>query len=102
MFKDMDLSKESVLSFKSSKAGMEMAKNVELLVNILSQAAWPSYPEVAVDLPQGLAQYLEAFAQFYVSKHQGRKLTWRHALSHCILKADFPKVFSPFLVNRVF
>ncbi|KAF8533344.1 Cullin family-domain-containing protein [Trichophaea hybrida] len=91
MFKDMDLSKESVISFNTSKRGMEKAQNVDLHVNILSQAAWPSYPDVQVTLPPRLAEHLEAFAEFYVAKHQGRKLTWRHALSHCVLKASFPK-----------
>jgi hypothetical protein len=91
MFKDMSLSKETVSSFKTSKAGSEYARKVDLHVNILSQAAWPSYPEVPVNIPAEHAQHLDTFAQFYTSKHQGRKLTWRHALSHCVLIANFPK-----------
>lgn len=95
MFKDMDLSKESVKAFKLSKIGTEKSREHDLHVNILSQAAWPTYPEVPVNIPLRLAEHLEAFAQFYVSKHKGRKLSWRHALSHCVLKADFPKVCHP-------
>lgn len=91
MFKDMDLSKESVKAFKLSKLGTEKALQHDIHVSILSQAAWPTYPEVPVNIPPHLAEHMEAFAQFYVSKHKGRKLTWRHALSHCVLKADFPK-----------
>lgn len=89
MFKDMNLSRESVASFNSTKVGSEYFRKVELHVNILSQAAWPSYPETPVTIPSAHAQHLEAFAKFYTSKHQGRKLTWRHALSHCVLVADF-------------
>lgn len=91
MFKDMDLSKESVASFKTSKAASTKSNGVDLHVNVLSSAAWPTYPEIPVNLPPKLANYLESFAEFYVSKHSGRKLSWRHSLSHCILKADFPK-----------
>ncbi|KAI5807119.1 Cullin family-domain-containing protein [Geopyxis carbonaria] len=90
MFKDMDLSKESIASFKTSKTGIEKAKNVDLDVQILSQAAWPTYPEISVNIPHDLVQCLEAFGQFYLSKHSGRKLTWRHNMAHCTVKADFP------------
>jgi hypothetical protein len=91
MFKDMNLSKESVASFNASKIGSDYARKTDLHVNILSQAAWPSYPEVTVNIPPAHVEHFDAFAKFYTSKHQGRKLTWRHALSHCVLIADFPK-----------
>lgn len=35
---------------------------------------------------------LNLFSSFYFSKQSGKKLTWRHNLGHCIIKADFPKV----------
>lgn len=92
MFKDMDLSKESVASFKNSKVGSDKSQGVDLYVNVLSQSAWPTYPEIPVIIPPSLASYLDAFSQFYVEKHSGRKLTWRHSLSHCILKGEFLKV----------
>ncbi|KAI5786275.1 Cullin family-domain-containing protein [Pyronema domesticum] len=93
MFKDMDLSRESVSSFKSSKIGITAAEKygVELHVNVLSQAAWPSYPEVPVQLPRELGEHLETFGVFYTGKHKGHVLSWRHALSHCVLKAEFAK-----------
>ncbi|KAH0602680.1 uncharacterized protein H6S33_008330 [Morchella sextelata] len=89
MFKDVDLSREAVASFKSR--GSSAAHDVDLYVNILSQAAWPSYPEVPISIPNDIAAYTKAFEAFYVSKHSGRKLVWRHNLSHCVLKAAFPK-----------
>jgi hypothetical protein len=94
MFKDIDLSKESVKAFKLTKIGAEKARERDLHVNILSQAAWPSYPETRVEIPPCLAEHLEAFAKFYLSKHKGKKLIWQHGLSHCVLKADFPFVCS--------
>ena len=89
MFKDIDLSKESVASFKTTKSGL--SAGVDLSVNILSSAAWPTYPEIPVNIPHHLATYLESFEKFYVSKHSGRKLSWRHYLAHCIVRADLPK-----------
>jgi len=29
----------------------------------------------------------EAFEKFYLSKHQGRRLSWHNSLAHCSLKA---------------
>ena len=39
-----------------------------------------------------LNQYLDAFQDFYLRKHSGRKLTWQPNLGHCQLKAVFPQV----------
>lgn len=33
---------------------------------------------------------LQVFSQFYLSQHEGRSLQWRHQLSHCVLRANFP------------
>ena len=39
-----------------------------------------------------LNQFLDAFQDFYLKKHSGRKLTWQPNLGHCQLKAVFPQV----------
>lgn len=91
MFKDMELSKETMNGFKSSKAGIDKSNGVDLNVHILSMSAWPTYPDVPISLPEDLAEYLETFKEFYIEKHKGKKLMWRHALAHCVLKANFPK-----------
>ncbi|KAF8425169.1 Cullin family-domain-containing protein [Tirmania nivea] len=91
MFKDMELSKETMNGFKSSKAGIDKSNGVDLNVHILSMSAWPTYPDVPISLPEDLAEYLETFKEFYVEKHKGKKLMWRHALAHCVLKAHFPR-----------
>jgi len=38
-----------------------------------------------------MAQYLEDFKKFYISKHSGRKLQWQHSLGQCVLKSSFPQ-----------
>ncbi|KAF3930660.1 Cullin-4B [Dactylella cylindrospora] len=103
MFKDIDISKENMASFKLSKSTYERTDDMDLHVTVLSQAAWPTYPETAVTMPQNVAQYMEAYHRYYTSKHKGRKLAWRHALAHCVLRADFPKqntgLTMPFLAD---
>ncbi|EWC48551.1 hypothetical protein DRE_01773 [Drechslerella stenobrocha 248] len=91
MFKDIDISKENMTSFKVSKAAAEQSGSLDLQVTVLSQAAWPTYPETTVTIPQNVAQYMEAYHKYYTSKHKGRKLAWRPALAHCVLRANFPK-----------
>ncbi|KAK6533457.1 hypothetical protein TWF694_002397 [Orbilia ellipsospora] len=91
MFKDIDISKENMTSFKLSKAAAERNNRMDLQVTVLSQAAWPTYPETTVTMPQNVAQYMEAYHHYYTSKHKGRKLAWRNALAHCVLRANFPK-----------
>ena len=63
-----------------------------LHVNVLSQSWWPTYPEKQVILPEAMVHALESFKEFWLKKQSGRKIMWRHALGHCIVSADFPKV----------
>ncbi|KAG4301715.1 hypothetical protein PCANB_001784 [Pneumocystis canis] len=91
MFKDMDISKNFMASYKNSKFTQKNSSGLNLYVNILSQAFWPSYPNIPINLPEEMANELNSFSSFYFSKESGKKLTWRHNLGHCIIKADFPK-----------
>ncbi|KAJ6261945.1 Cullin-4A [Drechslerella dactyloides] len=91
MFKDIDISRDNMTSFKHSKVWAEQPDDMDLQVTVLSQAAWPTYPETTVTVPQNVAQYMEAYHRFYTSKHKGRKLAWQNALAHCVIKANFPK-----------
>lgn len=94
MFKDIDISKENMTSFKSSKSATNRPSGMDLSVTVLSQAAWPTYPETTITMPSNVALHLEAYHQYYTSKHKGRKLAWRHALAHSIIRANFPEVSS--------
>ncbi|KAK9477682.1 Cullin family-domain-containing protein [Lipomyces japonicus] len=89
MFKDMAISKDMMRAFKESKHATD--HNVELSVNVLSQAEWPTYPDVPVILPPTMNSILEDFSNYYHSQHKGRRLFWRHSLDHCTIRADFPK-----------
>ncbi|KAK9238854.1 Cullin family-domain-containing protein [Lipomyces kononenkoae] len=92
MFKDIELSKDFMTSFKNSKyVSNKNDGGIDLYVNALSQAFWPSYPDVPLVLPPHMAEALENFKKFYLTKQTGRRLTWRHSLGHCVVKADLPK-----------
>lgn len=92
MFKDVDLSADMNKHFREQRHATLVEKNLH--VNVLSQTFWPTYPEKEVILPESMVKALESFKEFYLRKQTGRNLMWRHALGHCILNADFPKVLS--------
>ncbi len=88
MFKDMELSKDLVSSFKQTT---QLADQIDVSVSVLTDGYWPSYPPTPLNLPPSLSRTQSSFTAFYQSKHSGRRLTWQNALGHCVVKADFPK-----------
>lgn len=91
MFKDMDLARDEMASYNSLLRERRDKTAVDLNVHVLSSSAWPSYPDVPVNIPPEILKAINGFEQFYHSKHTGRKLYWKHSLAHCQLKARFPK-----------
>ena len=94
MFKDVELAREEMQAYRQrleDRVGYEKGKGVELSVNILSAAAWPTYPDVNVVVPSEVQRAIEDFEMHYKTKHTGRKLDWKHALAHCQMRAEFPK-----------
>lgn len=92
MFKDMDLAREEMMSYNQlldDRGGKPAGP--DLNVNVLSAAAWPTYPDVAVNIPPSIAKVMADFETHYKAKHSGRKLTWKHSLAHCQLRAKFPR-----------
>ncbi|KAK3278080.1 Cullin-4 [Cymbomonas tetramitiformis] len=92
MFKDIDLSKDIMLSFRqSAQARSKLPTGMEMTVHVLTTGYWPTYAPMEVNLPQEINAYQEIFKEFYLSKHQGRRLMWQNSLGHCVLKARFKK-----------
>lgn len=91
MFKDVELAREEMSSYKSRMEERQEKAKLDLSVNVLSAAAWPTYPDVPVRVPAHIASTIESFEWHYKSKHSGRKLEWKHALAHCQMKATFGK-----------
>lgn len=91
MFKDMDLARDEMASYNSLLRERKDKPSLDLNVNVLSSAAWPTYPDVPVRIPPDIAKAINDFEQFYHNKYNGRKLSWKHSLAHCQLRARFPK-----------
>lgn len=90
MFKDQDLSRDEMISYNQSLSNTSKT-TMNLQVSVLSAAAWPTYPDIKVNLPAEVARHIEKFDRHYKNKHSGRRLTWKHALAHSIVKAHFAK-----------
>ncbi|KAL8949942.1 MAG: hypothetical protein Q9222_003991 [Ikaeria aurantiellina] len=91
MFKDMELARDEVASYKSMLEQRGSEISIDLNVSVLSASAWPSYPDVPLVIPREVQQAATIFEQHYKVKHTGRKLAWKHSLAHCQLKANLPK-----------
>ncbi|KAF2126421.1 Cullin-domain-containing protein [Dothidotthia symphoricarpi CBS 119687] len=91
MFRDIELSREEMASYKTICEERNEKQSVDLNVNILSAAAWPTYPTVPVIIPPQIKTAIDKFEAHYKLKHSGRKLELKHALAHCQVKAKFPK-----------
>ena len=94
MFKDMELSRDINVAFKNHldnlpKGQGAQYKSIDLTVNVLSVAYWPTYQPMEVNIPGDMPKYQEVFQKFYHGKYSGRKLQWQPNLGHCVLKASF-------------
>ena len=89
MFKDIDLSHEVMQAFRQSYENDADVKSIDMSVNVLTAGCWPTYPAIAVNIPDQLKNLQNKFQNFYLGKHSGRKLTWQNSQGHCVLKARF-------------
>ncbi|EZF27883.1 hypothetical protein H112_00135 [Trichophyton rubrum D6] len=90
MFKDMDLARDEMASYNALLRERNERPKIDLNVNVISATAWPSYPDVPVNIPDSISQAINNFEEFYNNKYSGRRLHWKHTLAHCQLKARFP------------
>lgn len=94
MLKDIALSDDLMKAYeeRQSKArdeGSDDVDSFDLNVNVLTQAHWPAYPTVTVQIPPIMAMASQRFEAFYESRNSGRKLFWNHSLGNCVLTTKF-------------
>lgn len=91
MFKDMELSQDVNSAFKQHVDNMQNVEEyrIDLTVNVLSMAYWPTYQPMEVNIPGEMSKYQEIFKKFYHGKYSGRKLQWQANLGHTVVKACF-------------
>ena len=91
MFKDMELAREEISSYKALLEDRHQRPPVDLNVSVLTASAWPSYPDAQVEIPPEIQKATASFEDHYKAKHSNRKLDWKHGLAHCQMKAHFPR-----------
>lgn len=101
MFKDIDVARDEMAAYSSLLRERDRKDRppVDLHVSVLGASAWPTYPDVPVRIPSNLAASIHDFEKFYHNKHTGRKLSWKHQLAHCQLRAWFPKGYRELVVS---
>lgn len=89
MFKDIDSSKVELAAY-NEEVWKGRSRRLELGVNMLTSSAWPAYPEESVKVPHVVAKEIERFDDWYGKAHTGRKITWKHSLAQCEIRANLP------------
>lgn len=91
MFKDLDRSADLLNRYNDEVWGGRQ-KRLDLNVQVLSQGAWPKYPEEKdVRLPHVVAKEVERFDAWYCKLHSGRKVSWIHSLAQAEVRANLPE-----------
>lgn len=96
MIKDVEVSKDLMDEYvrfaaKQRKDEPSPKDDFDLSVSVLTQAHWPTYPNIDVALPVELAAAAERFAAFYQNRNSGRRLHWQHSLGTLTMTAKFEK-----------
>jgi len=77
MFNDIRTSAETVRNFKESLQTKSTKMPVDLSVQILTMGFWPMQLAARCNLPKEAAQATEIFTEYYMSVHNGRRLSWQ-------------------------
>lgn len=91
MFKDVDLARDEMASYKQMREERGRSNKLDLNVNVLCSAAWPSYPDSSVNIPGDILSAIDEYDRYYKAKHKSRHLNWKHSLAHCVVKARFSR-----------
>ncbi|GFF38615.1 cullin-3A [Aspergillus udagawae] len=102
MFKDMTISEDLSASYKEHirKSGDPDQKRVDLEINVLTSTMWPmeimSNPkdgevQLPCILPKEVESVKQSFEQFYLNKHNGRKLSWQPSMGTADIRATFQR-----------
>jgi cullin 3 len=102
MFKDMKLSEDLTSGYKTHVAGLDADRNkkkIDLSIHVLTQTFWPQESMASSNdetsgcvFPPDVDKLKASFENYYLSKHNGRKLTWRANLGSADIRATFPAV----------
>ncbi|KAL3106907.1 hypothetical protein niasHT_010822 [Heterodera trifolii] len=92
MFRDMELSSTIMNDYRSRS-------DLDLSVRVLTSVFWPTNQAPMCTLPQTAEQAFRHFEQFYLGKHNGRKITLNPGLGSADVKAIFYPAGAPSKMN---
>lgn len=94
-FQDITLSDDIMKSWEVFEAKArdsgELPYKFDLSVSVLTQAHWPTYPQVELILPKDMEAAAETFKVFYQGRNSGRRLYWQHSLGSNTVTAEMGK-----------
>lgn len=93
MFTDMKLSSDTMEGFKNyvQQQGSDLLSGIDLSVHVLTTGFWPTQSATKCNLPPEIIKCCEVFKKYYLSNHNGRRLTWQTNMGTADLKAFFNK-----------
>jgi cullin 3 len=82
MFTDMKLSNDTMEGFKAylanlADSGLGTLNGIELNVYVLTTGSWPTQTPTKCNLPNEIINCCEVFKKYYLSNHNGRRLSWQ-------------------------
>lgn len=91
MFTDMKLSSDTMERFKSYIRNLQEnpLKGIDLSVYVLTTGFWPTQSSTNCILPNEIQRCCEVFKKYYLSNHNGRRITWQTNMGTADLKAIF-------------
>jgi cullin 3 len=91
MFTDMKLSADTMDNFKQHLRSMDgnPLDGVDLNVYVLTTGFWPTQTSASCNLPSEILRCCEVFKKFYLSNHNGRRISWQTNMGSAELKAVF-------------
>ncbi|KHJ43802.1 cullin family protein [Trichuris suis] len=78
MFNDVRVSKNLCEEYKRV---MDKSIPIDFSVLVLSSGAWPLSATATVNLQPQIAKSMQAFSDYYINRHSGRKISWLHNYS---------------------
>ncbi|KAI9502016.1 ubiquitin ligase (cullin) of SCF [Coemansia spiralis] len=95
MFTDVTMGREMTEQFKEG-LGDGYTLPFDFDMKVLHSVSWPlSAPDTKLTLPTELGGVCDSFTNYYVGKHQKRKLNWLWQHSKAEIKMFFPKATGP-------
>lgn len=90
MFKDMKISDECSQQFHNHVATNNLPMGgIDLNVSVLTTLSWPIHAKQPCIVPEVVLRATAQFEKYYLSKHNGRVLTWQRAMGSAELLGRF-------------